>query len=449
MKQRNDYRAIGINKHRAVKVACLFVLLILTKMPSAVVFAQIFNETIIEAPDPVNGERFGHSMAIDGKYIVFGASGVTRGTGIVKGRAFVYKYKEGKWKKQATLSYNQSQVGDALGHSVAIYNDWVVVGAPHPFDDGSNRSGRVLIYEQPKDGWKTTSKPDWVLLPDGNGGIDSFGSAVAIAPVQGSNDLWIIVGASQDDRTKKDAGVFYVYRKINDTISLKQIIESPDPLANENFGSTLRIDNDLLVIGAPSLPHTQTGSVHTYILSGNNKWVHQQTISGFDSQKGDHFGRSVSVWRDDQKQNGWLVIGATGDDDFGEHSGSAYIYQWVRQGQNWGWKYQQKFTDSKSQNGDHIGFSSSISNDLMAIGAPFPGGGRNNVLYILQYFQKSNRWKQVARHESIFPDSVDYTGISMTFHIDKNGIVTELLAGKPQREINGVAEAGAVLILNQ
>ena len=63
-----------------------------------------------------------------------------------------------------------------------------------------------------------------------------------------------------------------------------------------------------------------SGSVYVYTREGG-VWGNEVKQSASDGAAGDVFGFSLSLSRDT------LAVGARGDDDKGENSGSAYIYE--------------------------------------------------------------------------------------------------------------------------
>jgi FG-GAP repeat len=65
-----------------------------------------------------------------------------------------------------------------------------------------------------------------------------------------------------------------------------------------------------------------------FVRDSSGSWSQQAKLTAFDGAAGDNFGESVSVSGD------MVVVGASGDDDNGVSSGSAYVF--VRDGAgNW------------------------------------------------------------------------------------------------------------------
>ena len=87
--------------------------------------------------------------------------------------------------------------------------------------------------------------------------------------------------------------------------------------------------------------------------------MEQTKLTASDAASDDFFGYSVSISGDR------AIVGAYGDDDAGDRSGSAYVYQWDGSG----WVEQTKLTASDAASNDFFGRSVSISGDRAIVGA--------------------------------------------------------------------------------
>ena len=86
----------------------------------------------------------------------------------------------------------------------------------------------------------------------------------------------------------------------------------------------------------------------------------QEKLTASDASASDLFGRSVSISGD------CAIVGANGDDDAGDGSGSAYIF--VRIGSVWA--EQAKLTAFDAAASDEFGTSVFISGEYAIVGAP-------------------------------------------------------------------------------
>ena len=85
-----------------------------------------------------------------------------------------------------------------------------------------------------------------------------------------------------------------------------------------------------------------------------------QKITNFDGEEADFFGSSNSLYGD------YLVVGAPYDDDNGGSSGSVYFYQRNMSGE---WVFVQKIVASDGNIYEYFGYSVSLDDDQLAVGA--------------------------------------------------------------------------------
>ncbi len=214
----------------------------------------------------------------------------------------------------------ENVINSLFGHSVSIGSDKVVVGAPKDTAEGTANKGAVYIFEPSYEsnstteigyGYRTYKK---ITRNDSNAGTE-YGWCVACA----SNR--IAVGAPGDDQTSSNSGAIFLYdangnfiKKIR--LNLGGILN--DSGTNRYFGSSISIGSGRIVAGSynDNTKGTAAGAVYIFDLNGN---VIRKIYSS-DAAAGDNFGWSVSV------SSNRIVVGAPGDDDNGSDSGSAYIF---------------------------------------------------------------------------------------------------------------------------
>ena len=130
-------------------------------------------------------------------------------------------------------------------------------------------------------------------------------------------------------------------------------ITPSDGAAENDFGRSVAIGSNKIVVGAPYIGLGQdSGSAYIYDLDGTN----QIKITPSDGAAGDRFGASVAVG------NNKIVVGSHQDDDNGNSSGSAYIYD--LDGTN-----EIKLTPSDGAAGDRFGLSVAVGNNKIVVGA--------------------------------------------------------------------------------
>ena len=182
---------------------------------------------------------------------------------------------------------------------------------------------------------------------------DSFGRSVAI-----DGDT-AVVGAPGVDDGGSDAGAAYVIVRSGGSWSEQAKLTASDAAAGDSFGSSVAIDGDTVVVGAPFAPGGDgSGAAYVFVRSGG-VWSEQAKLTASDAAGDDNFGSSVAISGDT------VVVGSFEDDDAGFSSGSAYVF--VRSGVTW--SQQQKLTASDAAAFASFGVSVAVSADTVAVGA--------------------------------------------------------------------------------
>ena len=183
---------------------------------------------------------------------------------------------------------------------------------------------------------------------------DNFGNSVAISGNR------IIVGAFQDDDGAEDAGSVYIY-DFDGTNWNETKLTANDGIAFANFGQSVDISGDRAIVGAyhdDAGAGLFSGSAYIYDFDGTN-W-NETKLTASDGAANDEFGRAVALDGDR------AIIGAMGDEN---RTGSAYVYEfnsvlWV----------ETKLTDENGAPGDEFGHSVAIDGDRIVVGAPGDDG---------------------------------------------------------------------------
>ena len=103
-----------------------------------------------------------------------------------------------------------------------------------------------------------------------------------------------------------------------------------------------------------------SGSAYVYEQQANGTWQQIAKLTADDGASGDGFGESVAL------DAGVAVIGADGDDDNGNLSGSAYVFEQQADGT---WQQITKITADDGADFDYFGRSVATSGGIAVIGA--------------------------------------------------------------------------------
>ncbi|CAK0818549.1 unnamed protein product [Prorocentrum cordatum] len=202
-----------------------------------------------------------------------------------------------------------------FGISVAVSSDGarVVVGAGGYYDDDElgSQFGSAYVLDG------ATGERLLKLVASDGAQFDSFGYSVAVS----SDGARVVVGSVYDDDQASTTGSAYVFNGTTGERLLKLV--ASDGAANDYFGDSVAVSSDgaRVVVGATGDDDQGANSGSAYVLDGATGERLFKLVAS-DGAAGDSFGYSVSVSSDGAR----VVVGATGDDDQGTNSGSAYVF---------------------------------------------------------------------------------------------------------------------------
>ncbi len=302
-----------MNKNLAGRMACAC---IVVSLIAAAANAQIEEDANLLASDGASGDVFGSSIDIGRNTVIVGAR-YDDDKGINSGSVYVYRRNDGSWQEQAKLVASDGAAGDRFGDFVALDRDTAIVGAPgDPYKLDS--SGAAYVFHYSRGDWTEQAR---LVAGDGEAG-DEFGQVA----IDGDT---VIISAQSDDERGFDSGSVYVFERNRGAWTQQAKLLASDGLPGDQFGR-IAIDNKTIVVGAASADDDKigldTGAVYIFELQ-NGTWSEQAKLSASDAAAGDNFGWTVAIDGDT------VVIGAIGNDQNGNNSGAAYIF--ARSDGNW------------------------------------------------------------------------------------------------------------------
>ncbi len=241
---------------------------------------------------------------------------------------------------------------DQFGRSVHMDQDRILIGAPfNALGITSAQQGSASVFVRTGTSWNE----EFRLTANDGADQDRFGSAVVLA------GDWAAVGAPRDQDNGLFSGSVYLFQRSGTAWIQQGKLTPHGAAAGDQFGFSLDMDGDNLIVGAPSDSSVvgEGGSAHVYVRTGT-VWNFQDTLLASDNAEMDLFGTSVAIDGDR------AAIGASMDESPNAQRGKAYVF--VRTGSVW---TEETILDpSDSAAFAHMGRSIALLNDVLIVGAP-------------------------------------------------------------------------------
>jgi len=309
---------------------------------------------------------------------------------------------------------------DYFGYAVAIDGDTVVVGAYQDGDKGIG-SGSAYVFTRTGGTWTQQAK----LVPADGAAYDRFGSAVAV------DADTIVVGAHQDDDKGSASGSAYVFTRTGGTWTQQAKLVPADGTAGDYFGFAVAVDADTIVVGAygDDDKGADSGSAYVFTRTGAT-WTQQAKLTAPDGTANDYFGHAVAV------DAGTIVVGAYGDDDKGDYSGSAYVF--TRTGGTW--TQQAKLVPADGAAYDDFGTAVAINANTIVVGAHKDDDKGTDSGSVYVFVRTGATWAQQAKLTA--PDGTAGDWFGRAVAVDGDTIVV----GAPYDDDKG-DNSGSVWVL--
>jgi len=367
---------------------------------------------------------FGKVVAVSGKTMVVGVyqedssvpgiNGTATDNGLSNtGACFVFEFDPAteEWVQQAYLKAATLGRYDKFGTSVAISGDTIVVGAP--LEDGNatgvngdeannSASSAGAAYVFVREPFSQTWSQEAYLKASNTGGGDQFGGSVSVSGntivvgAVGEDSNATGVNGSQPNNSSSASGAAYVFERdpTNQTWSQQAYLKASNTAASDLFGKAVAVSGDVVVVGATGEDSNATGingdgSNNSYSRSGaayvfsrtGTVWSQDSYLKASNTGISDEFGISVAASGDT------VVVGAMSEDSSATgingsgtsnnmgNSGAAYVF--LRTGSAWS---QQAYVKSSNPGAfDRFGYSVSISDDAMLIGAKYEASNATGI----------------------------------------------------------------------
>jgi hypothetical protein len=216
------------------------------------------------------------------------------------GWASVFGRSGGSWRCRSVITASDGTPGDNFGFQVAMQDDVIVVTAPF----AAKSVGAAYVYRWDGRSWCEEQK---LLPPDRREG-GFFGGSVDVG-----HEV-VAVGAGPLDAH----GAVYVFQRQGPSWKVMQKLQPENGSAGDEFGYALSMEDDEIVVGAPSA--YGGGAAYVYSLRGGS-WTQTQRLAGLQDG-GTDFGRHVAHALSEQT----LIVGASRMDEDGAKRSIAHLF---------------------------------------------------------------------------------------------------------------------------
>lgn len=240
-------------------------------------------------PAPQPGALFGCSIALDGSGSARIAIGARREAvnGVQAGAVHIFRREGSTWVHEGrVVAPGVVTEGDDFGQSIALHGNTLAVGTPNE-DVTEVNAGGVHVFQLQGSAWVHEA----LVLPPNPEPLGEFGNAVTL------QDTVLAIGAYREDGGGADAGRVHVFSRGAAGWGFTQSLQAPAPTAGAEFGSSLAIDGDALLVGAAratlgSIQHS--GGAYLF-RTGPAGWAPLATLGQTSAQSSEFMGASVGV----------------------------------------------------------------------------------------------------------------------------------------------------------
>lgn len=321
--------------------------------------------------------------------------------------------------------------GFAVGRAIALSGDDLAVGVP--FDNDPYYRGAVHLFHRSGDQWQTNG----VLDPQGAGAesVRLFGYSLSWV----SNTL--AVGAPGFAASNGLAGAAYVFTRTNNTWQQSARLSGQSNSLDE-FGASVAIDGNLLLVGAPGeSPYgTNSGGAWAFVRNASGDWTSPTRLLSPTGAAKDYFGSAVAL------AGNYAVIGAPRgrEQQIPTKRGTAHVFQRI----SGSWFHRSELDSDYTYPGDLFGACVAIAGNRIAVGMPgalpvTAADARLDRRGVVLFVGSNNIWGELDRVVPEHPRALEMFGASAAF----NG--QRLCVGAPLDPEFGIGSPGSTYVFDQ
>ncbi|GAX19004.1 hypothetical protein FisN_8Hh225 [Fistulifera solaris] len=375
-------------------------------------------------------DRLGRAVAIFRETIVVGAYWDSSPETSYLGAVHVYTpgerfYQHDVWKHRAKVTSRDVSPLDQYGSALDLHGNTLVVGVPFLDGDAGTDQGGVFVYQ-------SNDPKVWVeqpLLRASNAkSDDQFGVSVAIY------ENTLVVGAPMSNPSNvNNAGAAYVFQKGGDVWTETTILTPSDSAADDFFGGSVSIHDDIIVVGArgKDMTVTDSGAVYVFTRDALNVWTEETMLTATT----ENHGYGVATATDGTT----IVVGAIRDGTLGTNAGAVYVYS----RNNGDWTLNAKLVAGDGTAGDQFGIAVAVDGNLIVVGAHFDDVADLSNVGSAYVFRKVNGfWSEERKLTACDRSPGDGYGFSVD--VDRDQIVVGSFASDIMHHFGRDAGVGYV-----
>jgi len=363
-------------------------------LPNLVADLGFMEWSYLKASNTQSRDTFGWAVAMDGNTLAVSAIGEgSAATGVNgdqelsgaprSGAVYVFTLNAGVWSQQAYIKASNTSLAAWFGYSIALSGDTLAVGATR------EHSGT----------------------------------------------------GEQDDQSAGSSGAVYVFTREAGVWSQQAYLKASNIGAADEFGWSVGLDGDTLVVGAhqedgsasgvnepsdESAPNS--GAAYVFFRSGET-WNQQAYLKASNTDEDDKFGQSVAISGDtlvvasERESSSSTGVGGNQDDNSLVAAGAVYVFS--RSGEIW--SQQAYLKASNTGYADRFGSSVAIETDTLLVGAVYEGSdgtdennnqfGSSGAAYV--FLRNGEVWNQQAYLKASNVQDGDRFGYKVAISGDK------------------------------
>jgi hypothetical protein len=334
----------------------------------------------IKASNPSAGDGLGNEVRLVGDLLATGALGEASGIGGVDtpgaqtdksapqaGAVYLFRNHNGDWVQEAYVKASNPRAGAQCGETLALSptEHTLAVGCPGEpsaatgvdapggqMDTSAPKAGAVYVFAN-GGGFISVWQQQAYVKASNTGANDQFGISVV------ATDELLVVGAigeasaavgidpigGQSDNSATSAGAVYAFRNLGGTWSQEAYIKASNARARSQFGNTLAMSGDVLVVAAQDEDSgasgvdppggealtgaSQTGAVYVYTRE-LGVWAKRSYVKASNARIGAFFGSWLAISGDTLViaafQESSAATGIDGDQSSTSAAGAGAVY---------------------------------------------------------------------------------------------------------------------------